>query len=96
MIGDSRVCRVFRLEDVSIESIRELFHFLGLEGFSEEKVTELMSNKSSNVRHSHVAALSSKRKDATREELETIHRLCAPLASLYGYDQSFNRVLESF
>jgi len=95
MIDDSRVCRVVRLEDASPESLRELFQFLGLDGFSEEKVFKLMGDSSYSVRHSHIGNLSSDRKDASTEELETIHRLCAPLAEHYDYDQSFDKVLES-
>jgi len=96
LIDDSRVCKVIRLEDVSLDMVEDLFQFLGLEGFDEEKISGLMGNKSHSVRHSHVDLLSSEKKDATVDELRTIHRLCTPLAEQYGYNQRFEEILESF
>jgi len=88
LIDNPSVCKTFRLEDVSVESIQELFDFLDLEGFDMEKVSVLMEDTSHNVRHSHIDR-NPERMNATEEELTTISRMCAPLASEFGYNMSF-------
>ena len=84
LIDDPSVCKVFRLEDVTIDSIRDLFEFLRLEGFDEKKIKPLMGDTSHNVRHSHVKFHDER--EVTKEELDIVSRLCAPLAKKYGYD----------
>jgi hypothetical protein len=84
LIDNPDVCRVFRLEDVSIESLRELFQFLGLEGFSEGQVKALMQDTSTKVRHSHVNYHADRQ--VSMGELERIAEICGPLAKNYGYD----------
>ena len=84
LIDDPRVCKTVRIEDVDVELVRELYDFLGLEGFNEANIDSLLGDKSRSVRHSHLGA-NPQRPDATDEELEVIERLCRPLAQQLGY-----------
>ena len=84
LINDPKVCKVVRLEDMSIELIEELFEFLGLKGFDKEKAKELMNDKSHDVRHSHLT-VNPERIDATQDELSVIERMCSSLSKKYGY-----------
>ena len=82
-IADPSVCRVLRLEDASLATLRSLFAFLGLEGFDEQKISHVMNDTSKDVRHSHLAGDDFA---ATKEELQLIWQLCA-LAREYGYEE---------
>lgn len=87
LINRPDICKVFRLEDISLETIQELFEFLELKGFSEKRISELMNDTSTEVRHSHIKR-NIKQPDATKEELKLIFKLCSPLAKEYGYEDS--------
>lgn len=91
MIDDPDVCRVVRTEDFGMELFRDLFAFLGLEGFDEERVRALMNDRSHDVRHSHVRVHDDR--DVQRWELERIAELCGPLAGEYGYTTDVDAVL---
>lgn len=84
LINDATVCKVVRLEDLSLETIAGLYDFLGLTGFDAQRVSGLMTDTSHEVRHSHIV-VHKNRKDATCEELTLIADLCRPLARQYGY-----------
>ena len=86
LIGNPNLCRVFRLEDLSIHSLSDLFDFLQLKGFSKKKVSRLMNNTSYEVRNSHLDK-NPMRPDATLEELEKILEMCMPLAKEFGYEE---------
>ena len=94
MIGNAKVCKVLRLEDVSVASIRGLFDFLELKGFDADKVNDLIHDASHDVRHSHIGHPANRRKDATLEELSTIAKFCEPLAKQYGYDTDVEMALQ--
>ena len=81
-IDKPQVCRTIRLEDTGLEQIRDLYDFLGLEGFDAEAVTALLGNTSRDIRHSHRQASDH---PASREELRAIWQVCGPLAAQYGY-----------
>jgi hypothetical protein len=83
-IDDPRVCRTVRLEDANGDQIRELYSFLGLEGFDAATVAELTANTSRDARNSHRQHSTY---PASQEELKTIWRLCEPLAAQYGYSE---------
>jgi hypothetical protein len=83
-INDPAVCRTVRLEDVSLEQIRSLYDFLGLEGFSEPAITTLLTTTTKDIRHSHREASQA---SASKEELRAVWRLCEPLALQYGYKE---------
>ena len=84
LINDPEICKVIRLEDLSVDTIRELFDFLRLEGFDESKIRTLLEDDSPETRHSHMA-LRTELKDATQEELDTIARITQSVAARYGY-----------
>jgi hypothetical protein len=86
MIGDPDVCRVVRLEDVSVDLIGELFDFLQLKGFDEARVHALMEDKSHGVRHSHVRYHADR--TVSTDELAIIARATRSFAETYGYDCS--------
>lgn len=90
-IDDEEVCRVVRTEDFELDLFRELFAFLGLEGFDEEKIRSLMEDRSHDVRHSHVSVHDDRQVE--RWELEKVAELCAPVAENYGYETDVDRVL---
>lgn len=83
-INDENVCKVIRLEDMSVDSIRELFSFLGLEGFDADRISSLMHDRTTSVRHSHLDK-SPERPPATEVELRVIAERCRSLAHAYGY-----------
>ncbi len=83
IIDNPTICKTVRLEDTDLDSIRELFEFLQLDGFNEREIARLMNDTSQDVRHSHIRK--SIRRDATYDELETVARICAPLAAEFGY-----------
>lgn len=88
IINNPSVCRVFRLEDVSRDSIKDLFDFLCLKGWEENRIAALMADRSHDVRHSHIRYPGNTKIDATKEELASISKRCAPLARLFGYEQT--------
>ena len=72
-INDPSVCKVVRVEDLSVDAFRELYEFLELEGFDADAVTRVMNDKSDNVRHSHMARLDEKRvPDLSERDIEYI------------------------
>lgn len=89
-IDDPGVCRTVRIEDVDVELARELFDFLGLEGFDRDELAPLMRDDSREVRHSHVEHHADRRVE--REELETVARLCRSRAEGFGYDVDPDRI----
>lgn len=84
-INDPSVCKLFRLEDVSLETLEDLYGFLGLTGFDAGRVKSLMSDRSPQVRHSHLEQ-SPERPPATDKELAVIAEMCRESAETYGYD----------
>lgn len=83
-IDDPSVCRTIRLEDNSLEQLSDLYGFLGLDGFDPAGVADLMENTATEVRHSH---LGDAEIPASREELQAVWSVCAPLAAEYGYTE---------
>ncbi|MCO5211926.1 MAG: sulfotransferase [Caldilinea sp.] len=81
-IDNPAVCTMIRLEDVSLAQMRDLYHFLGLEGFDAAAIGALLENRHKEVRHSH---LDESAIVASQEELRAAWRICAPLAAVYGY-----------
>jgi len=81
-IDDPAICRTIRLEDVSLDQVRSLYAFLGLEGLDEAAITGLLDNRIKEVRHSH---LDESPVPASQEELRAFWRICAPLAATFGY-----------
>ena len=82
LIDDPDVCKTIRLEDMSLDSTRELFDFLQLDGFDAQEITGLMNDTSPDVRHSHAKPGCCY---VTDDELKDIVRICAPLAAEFGY-----------
>lgn len=84
-IGDASKAITLRVEDLTIDRAEEIFDFCELRGFDRDRVEELLNNRSSSVRHSHVARGDLETVDATDEELEIIREQTAPLAARLGY-----------
>ena len=72
-IDNPQVCKTIRLEDTGLDQIRDLYEFLGLQGFVADAITAVVGNTSRDIRHSH-------RQDssypASREELRAVWRVC--------------------
>ena len=81
-INNPQVCQTIRLEDTSLEQIRNLYDFLELEGFDKTAVATLLNTTTKEVRHSHREGAQA---PASQEELRAIWHICAPLAKEFGY-----------
>lgn len=84
LINNPQVTKTVQIEEINLDSLEKLFEFLQLEGFDEGRITGLLNDTSQNVRHSHVARTS--HVETTTEELDTVARLCAPVARPFGYE----------
>lgn len=71
-IDNPAVCTMIRLEDVSLAQMRDLYHFLGLEGFDAAAIGALLENRHKEVRHSH---LDESTVPASQEELRGLAHL---------------------
>lgn len=87
-INNDAECRTVRLEDTSLELIKSLYDFLGLDGFDEGSIGRLLTNKTQDVKHFHNRQAQI---PASKEELSIIWDICGDLASRYGYveDEAF-------
>lgn len=81
-IADPGLCKTIKLEDNGLAQLRDLYSFLGLEGFDEPAIDRLLEEQRKEVRHSHLPEASVL---ASKEELLAIWRVCRPLAEQYGY-----------
>jgi len=87
-IGDDKVTRIVRLEDVNnnVEAVRTLFNFLGLTGFQEDKMSGLMDDDSWDVRHSHQEKADVMgQPPVSDDEKEIIHAHTREVARRLGY-----------
>ena len=80
---------VVRFEDLisNIEKVREIFEFLSLEGFSEQKAAEVLSAKLNAQDYKHFPEPESWSSDLN----DLLQRLCWPTADKYGYSLSEKR-----
>ena len=83
---DPDAARVQRIEDLDTpDRVGELFDWMRLRGFDAEKITPLLSSTSFEVRHSHVTRDDVSKLVASEDDLQTIRRNTAEMASKFGY-----------
>jgi len=84
-IDNTNIARVFRIEDLNAEKYLPLFEFLELEGYSKDKIVELLDSGLSSVRRSHVARSELSTEFASDAEIEVIRAETKQLGRYYGY-----------
>ncbi len=89
-IGEDRVL-VVRFEDLisSIEKTMEVFDFLDLKGFDEEKMSAILSHKF----NEQVSGTFTKPENWPAHRHDTLWRICGQTAEKYGYSRSYKSII---
>ncbi len=88
-IGNDRVITV-RFEDLvaGIDETKRIFDFMGLEGFDDRKIQELISHKF----NAQTGGSFPKPQNWSGQFNETLWNLCGPAAEQFGYSRQYKKV----
>ena len=89
-IGEDRVL-VVRFEDMtsSVEKTMEVFDFLDLKGFDEEKIRAILSHKF----NEQVSGTFTKPENWPTHQHDALWRICGQTAEKYGYSRSYKSII---
>lgn len=84
-VSEPSIARTIRIEDLDVEGFRELYDFMEIKGFDENRIALLVKSRDPKLRSSHILRTDLRTPDVTEDEIEIIARLTKPLAVDFGY-----------
>ncbi|MGH8646572.1 MAG: hypothetical protein ACREX4_19780 [Gammaproteobacteria bacterium] len=84
-VSEPDIARTIRIEDLDLEGFRELYDFMEIKGFDENRIALIVRNPDPKFRYSHILRAALRTPDVTEDEIEVIAKLTKPLAAHFGY-----------